>query len=161
MTSLWSHRPFSTALIVSCVVTQARTELRWPSRYSITILVDLELFWLRPQIPVGRNVYREDRCDQGEASGEEATDDQGGWRHRCRGGFGVDVTRDITSKERVWRERTTVLQSTVKVGLSMLYHACDVIYFKGCSLHVCLWQCRCCIFVFMFPAMTYLLYFSI
>ena len=50
----------------------------------------------------------------------------------------MDVTRDITSKERVWRERTTVLQSTVKVGLSMLYHACDVIYFKGCSLHVCL-----------------------
>lgn len=29
----------------------------------------------------------------------------------------VDVTRDIVSRERVWRTRTTILQSTGKVGL--------------------------------------------
>uniref|UniRef100_A0A2P2I2X2 Parafibromin-like n=1 Tax=Hirondellea gigas TaxID=1518452 RepID=A0A2P2I2X2_9CRUS len=28
--------------------------------------------------------------------------------------FGIDVTKDITSKERVWRQRTTILQSTGK-----------------------------------------------
>jgi parafibromin len=29
--------------------------------------------------------------------------------------FGIDVTKDITSKERVWRQRTTILQSSGKV----------------------------------------------
>lgn len=30
----------------------------------------------------------------------------------------VDVTRDIVSRERVWRTRTTILQSTGKVGIT-------------------------------------------
>lgn len=32
--------------------------------------------------------------------------------------FGIDVTKDITSKERVWRQRTTILQSSGKVRVA-------------------------------------------
>lgn len=35
----------------------------------------------------------------------------------------VDVTRDIVSRERVWRTRTTILQSTGKVGLTLQMHS--------------------------------------
>ena len=30
--------------------------------------------------------------------------------------YGIDVIKDITSKERIWRQRTTILQSSGKVG---------------------------------------------
>uniref|UniRef100_A0A8C5HXZ8 Parafibromin n=1 Tax=Gouania willdenowi TaxID=441366 RepID=A0A8C5HXZ8_GOUWI len=36
----------------------------------------------------------------------------------------VDVTRDIVSRERVWRTRTTILQSTGKVSLTLLLVSC-------------------------------------
>lgn len=39
----------------------------------------------------------------------------------------VDVTRDIVSRERVWRTRTTILQSTGKVSLACAFcHLLDV-----------------------------------
>ena len=31
--------------------------------------------------------------------------------------FGIDVTKDVTSKERIWRQRTTILQSSGKVRI--------------------------------------------
>ena len=34
------------------------------------------------------------------------------------------VTRDIVSRERVWRTRTTILQSTGKVSRSSPHHLC-------------------------------------
>lgn len=44
----------------------------------------------------------------------------------------VDVTRDIVSRERVWRTRTTILQSTGKVMLwipSWFYDPSDISHF--------------------------------
>lgn len=38
--------------------------------------------------------------------------------------FDVDVTKDIISRERQWRTRTTILQSTGKVSLVTQYRLC-------------------------------------
>lgn len=45
----------------------------------------------------------------------------------------VDVTRDIVSRERVWRTRTTILQSTGKVRV---HSELMITYYQSCySLH--------------------------
>lgn len=52
----------------------------------------------------------------------------------------VDVTRDIVSRERVWRTRTTILQSTGKVMLwipSCFYALNDKLHFLFSVLLAC------------------------
>lgn len=47
---------------------------------------------------------------------KEDVDDLGlGNDLRCMLEFDIDVTKDITTKERQWRTRTTILQSSGKV----------------------------------------------
>jgi len=55
----------------------------------------------------------------------------------------VDVTRDIVSRERLWRTRTTILQSNGKVRISalLLYYTHVNNIFWGIILYVCLSKC--------------------
>lgn len=52
----------------------------------------------------------------------------------------VDVTRDIVSRERVWRTRTTILQSTgkVRVHAEFLSH-----WYLHSTLGICDGVCKC------------------
>lgn len=63
---------------------------------------------------------------------KEDVDDLGlGNDLRCMLEFDIDVTKDITTKERQWRTRTTILQSSGKVIIILLH-----VYFSVCKYYM-------------------------